>query len=85
MCIISLLKSQLGTASIKVVIKYVGPLAAYKLKDPHHHLLITLDGKLLRALFEHERLKPTMIRTSQGNMSNLACLKQVITLGILVQ
>ena len=46
---------------------------------------MTLDGKLLRGLFEHERLKPAVIRINQGNVSNLACLKQVISLGMLIQ
>ena len=64
--IISPLTSQLRTASRKVSIKYVGPLAVYKIVDPHNYLLITLDGKLLRGLFEHERLKPAVIRTNQG-------------------
>ena len=49
------LTSQLRTASRKISIKYVGPLAVYKIVDPHNYLLITLDGKLLRGLFEHER------------------------------
>ena len=72
MYITSQLTSQLQTVVSKII-------------DPHNYLLMTLDGKLLRGLFEHERLKPAMIRTSEGNMSNLAHLKQVITLGILVQ
>ena len=59
--IISPLTSQLRTASRKVSIKYVGPLAIYKIVDLHNYLLITLDGKLLRGLFEHERLKPAVI------------------------
>ena len=63
----------------------MGPLAVYKKLDPHSYLLTTMGGKLLRGLFEHERLKPAMIRTSQGNVSNLAHLKQVITHGMLVQ
>ena len=53
--IISPLTSQLRTASRKVSIKYVGPLVVYKIVDPHNYLLMTLDGKLLRGLFEHER------------------------------
>ena len=61
------LTSQLRTASRKVSIKYIGPLAIYKIVDPHIYLLMTLDGKLLRGLFEHERLKPAVIRTNQGN------------------
>ena len=27
-----------------------------------------LDGRILRGLFEHERLNPANIRTSQGNI-----------------
>ena len=36
-------------------------------------------------LFEHERLKPAVIRTNQGNVCNLAQLKQVVALGMVVQ
>ena len=39
---------------------------------------MTLDGSILRGLFEHERLKPTNIRMSQGNIQNLAQLKQIM-------
>ena len=56
--IISPLTSQLCTASHKVAIKYVGPVVIYKIIDPHNYLLMTLDGKILRGLFKHERLKP---------------------------
>ena len=49
------------------MIKYVGP---------HNYLLMTLDGKILRGLFKHERLKPAIIRTSEGNVSNLSQLKK---------
>ena len=31
-----------------------------------------LDGVMLRGIFEHERLKPTVVRTNQGNLNNLA-------------
>ena len=58
MYIISLLTSQLHTASRKVMIKYVGPVVVYKIIDLHNYLLMTLDGKNLQGLFEHERLKP---------------------------
>ena len=70
--LISPLTSQLRTASRKVMIKYVGPLVVYKIIDLHNYLLMTLDGKLLRGLFEHERIKPAIIRTSEGNVTNLA-------------
>ena len=39
---------------------------------------MTLDGKTLKGLFEHERLKPTTIRTSQRNIQNLAESRQVM-------
>ena len=42
---------------------------------------MTLDGKILRVLCEHERLKPANIRTSQRNIINLAQLKQIINMG----
>ena len=58
--------------SRKVAIKYVGPSVIYKIIDPHNYLLMMLDGKVLRGLFKHERLKPTIIRASQGNVCNLA-------------
>ena len=53
----------------------------YKIVDPHNYLLMTFDGRILRGLFEHERLKPANIRTNQGNIQNLAQLKQIINAG----
>ena len=82
--IISPLTSQLWMASRKVSIMYVCSLAAYKIVDLHNYLLITLDEKLLRGLFEHERLKPAVIRMNQGNVTNFSKLKQVMLLGLLV-
>ena len=70
MYIISLLTSQLHTSSRKVMSKYVGPVVIYKDKDPHNYLLMTLDGKILRGLFEHERLKPPMLTSSEVNVNN---------------
>ena len=83
--IISPLTNQLRTTSRKIAIKYVGPLAVYKIVDPHNYLLITLDGKLLRVLFEHERLKPAVIRTNHSNVTNFSKLRQVMALGLLEQ
>ena len=80
--IISPLTSQLCTALHKVAIKYVGPVVIYKIIDLHNYLLMTLDSKILRGLFEHERLKPSIIRTSQGNVQNLAQLRQVMNAGL---
>ena len=69
------LTSQLHTASQKVTIKYIGHAVIYKILDPHNYLLMTLDGRILRGLFKHERLKPTNIRMSQGNVQNLTKCK----------
>ena len=74
--IIPPLTSQLHTASRKVMIKYVGIIVIYKTVDPHNYLLMTLDGNNLRGLFEHERLKAAILRTSKGNINNLSQLKR---------
>ena len=76
--IISPLTSQLHTASCKVTSKCVGPVVIYKIIDLNNYLLMTLDGRILTGLFEHERLKPANIRTSQGNIQNLVQLKQTM-------
>ena len=73
--IISPLTDQLCTASHKVAIKYVGPVVIYKIIDPHNYLLMTLDYKILRGLFKHERLKPAVIRTSQVKCSKFSNTK----------
>ena len=54
---ISPLTSQLRTSSRKIAIKYIGPFVVYKIIDPHNYLLMMLDGKISRGLFEHKRLK----------------------------
>ena len=51
--------------------KYVDPVVIYKIIDLHNYMLMTLYGKILRGLFEHERLKPENIRTNEGNVQNL--------------
>ena len=76
--IISSLTSQLGTASCKVAIKYVGSVVVYKIIDPHKYLIMMLDGEVLRGIFKHERLKPTVIRTNQGNVQSLTELRQIM-------
>ena len=52
------LTSQLRTNSWKIAVKYVGPVVVYKIVDPHNYLLMTLDGRILKGIFEHKRLKP---------------------------
>ena len=81
---ISPLTSQLRTNSWKIAVKYVGPVVIYKMVDPHNYLLMTPDGILLKRIFEHERLKPSVIRTSHGNVQNLAELRQVMNMELKV-
>ena len=76
--IISPLTSQLRTNSWKIAVKYVGPVVVYKIVDPHNYLLMTLDGIILKGIFEYKRLKPTIIRTNHRNVQNLAKLRQVM-------
>ena len=42
-----------------------------RLIDSHIYLLMIFAGKTLRGLFEHERLKPAVIKTILGNASSL--------------
>ena len=72
--------SQLRTNSQKIAVKYVGPVVIYKIIDPHNYLLMTLDGVMLGGIFEHQRLKPAIINTNQGNVQNLAELKQIMNM-----
>ena len=76
------LTSQLRTNSQKLTVKYVGPVVIYKIIDPLNYLLMTLDEVMLRGIFEHERLKPTVIRTNQGNIQNLVELKQIMNMDL---
>ena len=73
----------LHTSSRKVMIKYVGPDVVYKVIDPHNYLFMRLVGKILQSLFEHKRLKPAILRTSAGNISNLSKLKQIMNTGLI--
>ena len=75
--IISPLTSQLITNSQKIAVKYVGPVVVYKIVDPHNYLLMTLDGRKLKEIFEHDRLKPVVIRTNHRNVQNFAELRQL--------
>ena len=65
----------------------LGPLVIYKIvfwlyTYKYTYLLMTMDEKLLRGVFEHERLKPMVLKTDQGNVSTLPALKNVINLEI---
>ena len=69
--IISPLTSQLRTSSRKFGVNYVGPLVVYKIVDPHNYLLMTIEGQLMRGLFEHKRLKPAILHMDKGNVRML--------------
>ena len=45
---------------------------------------MTLDSKILRGLFEFERLKLATLRTNRGNVSTLVQLEWVLNLGIVL-
>ena len=75
---ISPLTSQLRINSPKIAVKYIGAVVIYKIIDPHNYLLMMLDRVMLRGIFEHKRLNPTVVRTNQGNVNNLSELKQVM-------
>ena len=54
----------------------------YKIVDPHNYLLMTIEGQLMRGLFEHERLKPAILKMDKDNVSTLSALKKVMNLEI---
>ena len=62
----------------------MGPLVIYKIVDPHNYLLMTIEGQLMRGLFEHERLKPATLPMDRGNAKTLSELKSVMNLAITV-
>ena len=54
----------------------------YKIVDSHNYLLMTIEGQLMRGLFERERLKPAILKMDKGNVSTLSALKRVMNLEI---
>ena len=82
--IISPLTSQLRTSSRKFGVNYVGPLVVYKIVDPHNYLLMTVEGQLVRGLFEHKRLKPATLHMDKDNVRTLAELKKIMNLELTV-
>ena len=43
---------------------------------------MTLDGIILKGIFEHKRLKPTVIRTNHGNVPKLPELRQIVNINL---
>ena len=60
----------------------MGPLVVHKIVDPHNYLLMTIEGQLMRGLFEHERLKAAILKMDKGNVSTLLALKGDMNLEI---
>ena len=60
----------------------MGLLVIYKTVDLHNYLLMTIEGQLMRGLFEHEMLKPATLPTDRGNVKTLLELKRVMNLAI---
>ena len=60
----------------------MGPLVIYKTVDLHNYLLMTIEGQLMRGLFEYERLKPATLPTDRDNFKTLLELKRVMNLAI---
>ena len=76
--IISPLMSHLCTASRKVHNKICRSSSYLQNYRPPQLSINDIRWQILRGLFEHKRLEPANIRTNQGNVPNLAQLKQVI-------
>ena len=43
---------------------------------------MTIQGQLMRGLFEHKRLKPTILKMDKGNVNTLSALKIIMNLEI---
>ena len=76
------LTNELRKSSKRLSVKYLSPVVIYEIIDPNSFLLCTLDSELFLGLSEHERLKPAIIRTSEGNVNPLPQLKQMLHAGI---
>ena len=75
----------LKTGSKKIACHFVGPLVIYKAISPCQFLLMSLDGLVYPHLIEETRIKPGVVRTTQGNVTTLADLKAVIRSGFKIK
>ena len=71
-----------NTGSKKITCYYVGPLVIYKAVSPNQFLLMSLTGQVYPHLVEETRIKPGSIWTSKGNVTTLAQLKAVLSVGL---
>ncbi len=72
--------SSLHGNSRKITAKWVGPLVIYEVLDFSHVILSTLDGKILRDVYNINRLKPAFIHASgeKKNITHIQRLKEVL-------
>ena len=68
--LISPLTSQLRMSSRKFGVNYVGLLVIYKIVDLHNYLLMTIEGQLMRGLFEHEKTQASQKTYGQRQCQN---------------
>ena len=59
-------------------------LGSIQIVDLHNYLLMTIEGQLMRGLFECKRQKPAMLHMDKGNVRTLSELKKVMNLEITV-
>ena len=50
--------------------------------DPHNYLLLNIDGKILRGLFEHQRLKLVIVRTGHWQCNQFSSIETSINFGV---
>ena len=60
----------------------ISPLISQMCTASHKVTIKYVCPIIIRGLFEHKTLKPTNIRMSQGNVQNLAQLKQIMNAGL---
>ena len=71
--------SSLTANSRKFTATWVGPFIVHQVLDRTHYILADLEGKLLRDVFNFNRLKPAFMKaTDHENITNLQKLKQVL-------
>ena len=70
--------AQLQTGSRKIKCEFVGPLVIYRTVGPNLFMLMSLDGLVYPHLVEETRLKAGHIRTTKGNVTTLAQLRQAL-------
>lgn len=71
--------SSLTANSKKLTASWVGPFVVYQVLDRTHYILADLKGRILKDVFNFNRLKPGFLKTTDHeNISNLHKLRQVL-------